>query len=279
MGLSKNIDFEITLRNQSIKRRSLLRSMVMGLSRNRRSRECAESMKSKLPSDIKKKRKFEEEEHAAFTCSKKPPATVSKNEEFKCSDVDATRNQFRERLVEGLSKVYEENNEEMMKEQLGACDLVGVAASVESALFKTLGPITGSNRPQYRTILFSVRDSTNPDFRRKILLGEVKPESIPTMTDEEMSSHKVQEEIREIRERVLAKIPDSVDDDDDPYERLKADDRWLFYRSYLGLYVGLDREYEGDGGEYEVDGCRLVQFLVKFGCNEEKWGYRLAKWG
>ncbi|KAH9687915.1 hypothetical protein KPL70_014950 [Citrus sinensis] len=252
--------------------------MVMGLSRNRRSRECAESMKSKLPSDIKKKRKFEEEEHAAFTCSKKPPATVSKNEEFKCSDVDATRNQFRERLVEGLSKVYEENNEEMMKEQLGACDLVGVAASVESALFKTLGPITGSNRPQYRTILFSVRDSTNPDFRRKILLGEVKPESIPTMTDEEMSSHKVQEEIREIRERVLAKIPDSVDDDDDPYERLKADDRWLFYRSYIGLYVGLDREYEGDGGEYEVDGCRLVQFLVKFGCNEEKWGYRLAKW-
>lgn len=43
----------------------------------------------------------------------------------------------------------------------------------------------------------------------------MKPDRIPTMTDEEMSSHKVQE-----------KIPDSVDDDDDLYEKLKGDVHW-----------------------------------------------------
>ena len=81
------------------------------------------------------------------------------------------------------------------------CDPVGVAASVESVLFEALGPITGPNKPKYISILFCVNYSENPDFRRKILLGEVKPERILTMTDEEMGSHKFQEKIRRIRER------------------------------------------------------------------------------
>ncbi|KAL9447691.1 hypothetical protein AB3S75_015213 [Citrus x aurantiifolia] len=171
-----------------------------------------ESTNAKVPSGIKKKRKFEEEEHAAFA-SKKPRrkrklAKLSKDKgqktmvsSSKCPDADVKRKQVRENLVEAeaLSKVYGENNDETMKEQLRACDPVGVAASVESVLFEALGPITGPNKPKYISILFCVNYSENPDFRRKILLGEVKPERILTMTDEEMGSHKFQEKIRRIR--------------------------------------------------------------------------------
>ncbi|KAH9687879.1 transcription factor [Citrus sinensis] len=162
-----------------------------------------ESTNAKVPSGIKKKRNFEEEEHAAFA-SKKPRrkrklAKLSKDKgqktmvsSSKCPDADVKRKQVRENLVEALSKVYGENNDETMKEQLRA---------FESVLFEALGPITGPNKPKYISILFCVNYSENPDFRRKILLGEVKPERILTMTDEEMGSHKFQEKIRRIRER------------------------------------------------------------------------------
>lgn len=188
----------------------------MGLLRNQMNKKnCSgydESTNAKVPSGIKKKRNFEEEEHAAFA-SKKPRrkrklAKLSKDKgqktmvsSSKCPDADVKRKQVRENLVEALSKVYGENNDETMKEQLRACDPVGVAASVESVLFEALGPITGPNKPKYISILFCVNHSENPDFRRKILIGEVKPERILTMTDEEMGSHKFQEKIRRIRER------------------------------------------------------------------------------
>ena len=189
----------------------------MGLLRNQMNKNnCSgydESTNAKVPSRIKKKRKFEEEEHAAFA-SKKPRrkrklAKLSKDKgqktmvsSSKCPDADVKRKQVRENLVEALSKVYGENNDETMKEQLRACDPVGVAASVQSVLLEALGPITGPNKPKYISILFCcVNYSENPDFRRKILLGEVKPKRILTMTDEEMGSHKFQEKIRLIRER------------------------------------------------------------------------------
>lgn len=89
---------------------------------------------------------------------------------LNCSDADGKRNQVCEDHVEALSKVYGENNEETLKEQLRACYPVEVAASVESVLFKELGPITGPSNPKYISILFCVNYSENPDFRRKIFL-------------------------------------------------------------------------------------------------------------
>ncbi|KDO48925.1 hypothetical protein CISIN_1g036094mg [Citrus sinensis] len=160
-----------------------------------------ESTNAKVPSGIKKKRKFEEEEHAAFA-SKKPRrkrklAKLSKDKgqktmvsSSKCPDADVKRKQVRENLVEALSKVYGENNDETMKEQLRAC-------------VTPLELLHQSNQCCSRRWVLSLGQTNpkNPDFRRKILLGEVKPERILTMTDEEMGSHKFQEKIRRIRER------------------------------------------------------------------------------
>lgn len=108
----------------------------MGLLRNQMNKKnCSgydESTNAKVPSGIKKKRNFEEEEHAAFA-SKKPRRKrkldkLSKDKgqktmvsSSKCPDADVKRKQVRENLVEALSKVYGENNDETMKEQLRAC--------------------------------------------------------------------------------------------------------------------------------------------------------------
>ncbi|KAK9196907.1 hypothetical protein WN943_005040 [Citrus x changshan-huyou] len=90
-----------------------------------------------------------------------------------------------------------------------------------------LGPFnygTKEVKLNYRSICFNVRYSNNPDLRRKILLGEVKPEKLVTMIPEEMARHKLRHEIRQIRERRLAKIRDKDDDDEEKEEKSECDD-------------------------------------------------------
>ena len=145
--------------------------------------------------------------------------------EIKCSDV--TRTLIRERLVEALSKVGGEVEEMEKKEQVRACDPVEVAVAVESMLFKNMGPSRGTKAAvQYRAILFNVKDPKNPDFRRKLLLGEVKPETLVTMLSEEMASDERQRQTNQIREAAFAKIPDhSATVDQKSAATLECDDQ------------------------------------------------------
>ncbi|ESR43054.1 hypothetical protein CICLE_v10013550mg, partial [Citrus x clementina] len=145
--------------------------------------------------------------------------------EIKCSDV--TRTLIRERLVEALSKVGGEVEEMEKKEQVRACDPVEVAVAVESMLFKNMGPSRGTKAAvQYRAILFNVKDPKNPDFRRKLLLGEVKPETLVTMLSEEMAGDERQRQTNQIREAAFAKIPDhSATVDQKSAATLECDDQ------------------------------------------------------
>ncbi|ESQ28762.1 hypothetical protein EUTSA_v10019665mg, partial [Eutrema salsugineum] len=53
-----------------------------------------------------------------------------------------------------------------MKKRVVSCDLwtVAVAVSVESAMFEKLGCFEGSQKAKYRSILFNMGDSNNPDL-------------------------------------------------------------------------------------------------------------------
>ena len=77
--------------------------------------------------------------------------------------------------------------------------------ALESTLFKNMGPSRGTKTAvQHRAILFNVKDPKNPDFRRKLLLGEVKPETLVTMLSEEMASDERQRQTNQIREAAFA---------------------------------------------------------------------------
>jgi len=54
-------------------------------------------------------------------------------------------------------------------------------------------------RAQVRTILFNLKDKKNPDFRRRVLIGEVSPDEMVTMKSEQMASDKKREENSNIR--------------------------------------------------------------------------------
>ncbi|MBA0670086.1 hypothetical protein Goklo_025524 [Gossypium klotzschianum] len=119
----------------------------------------------------------------------------------KCND--PLRDKFRENLVEALSKVPSETDEDML-DQVNACDPIWVAVTVESVMFRKMGKSNGTNKIKYRSIMFNMKDPKNPDLRRKVLLGEVNPERLITMTPEEMASEQRQRENKEIKEKALS---------------------------------------------------------------------------
>ncbi|XP_057971064.1 transcription elongation factor TFIIS-like [Malania oleifera] len=126
-----------------------------------------------------------------------PPKLTSM---IKCND--ALRDKIRELLLEALSRVACETDEHM-KDEVDACDPIRVAVSVESVMFEKMGRSNGSQKVKYRSIMFNLKDSNNPDLRRKVLLGQVKPERLITMAPEEMASDQRQRENKQIKEKAL----------------------------------------------------------------------------
>ncbi|RWV84568.1 hypothetical protein GW17_00053707 [Ensete ventricosum] len=125
----------------------------------------------------------------------------------KCND--PLRDKVRELLAEAFSKVYCETSEDERGEvrnildEVDACDPIRVAVMVESAMFEKLGRSNGSQKLKYRSIMFNLKDGNNTDLRRRVLMGEVKPEKLIAMTPEEMASDKRKLANEQIKEKAL----------------------------------------------------------------------------
>ncbi|KAK7842567.1 transcription elongation factor tfiis [Quercus suber] len=93
--------------------------------------------------------------------------------------------------------------DEDVKEEVNACDPIRVAVSIESLLFEKWGGSLGAQKAKYRSLMFNLRDGNNPDFRRRVLLGHIKPERLINMNTAEMASDKRQNENKKIEEKAL----------------------------------------------------------------------------
>jgi hypothetical protein len=75
-----------------------------------------------------------------------------------------------------------------------------VAAAVETAVFKAFKmQVSKDYKAKVRTLLFNLKDAKNPDLRRKVLIGELQPGQLVTMTSEELASDDKKNENQEIR--------------------------------------------------------------------------------
>lgn len=115
---------------------------------------------------------------------------------------DATRDKIREILHEALSKVTREADEDLVA-VVNDSDPIRVAVTVESVLFEKWGPSNGAQKVKYRSLMFNLKDSNNPDFRRKVLLGVVEPEQLINMSTAEMASEQRKQEYQKITEKAL----------------------------------------------------------------------------
>eukprot|EP00249_Psilotum_nudum_P005160 c18625_g2_i1 orf=2-760(-) len=99
---------------------------------------------------------------------------------------ESTRDKIRELLAEALGRVSSEADVDDLKAR--SYDPVRAAVTVETVMFEKLGLSRGVNKLKYRSIMFNMKDSNNPDLRRRVLVGEVRPEQLVNMTPEEMAS-------------------------------------------------------------------------------------------
>lgn len=119
------------------------------------------------------------------------------------------RDKLRELLAEAFLKVPKETSdcdrEEVRNilDEVEERDPVRVAVYVESAMFDRLGASTGEHKAKYRSIMFNLKDSKNIDFRRRVLLGEVRAEDICDLAPEEMASDERKAANRQIKEKAL----------------------------------------------------------------------------
>ncbi|CAI9099668.1 OLC1v1036524C1 [Oldenlandia corymbosa var. corymbosa] len=73
---------------------------------------------------------------------------------------DKNRDQIRELLAEGLSKVDDDG----LKEVVDSYDPHCVATEVESVLFSKWGFFNGPKKERYRSVVFNIKDPKNKDF-------------------------------------------------------------------------------------------------------------------
>ncbi|CAL9163551.1 unnamed protein product [Musa hybrid cultivar] len=143
--------------------------------------------------------------------SRKPPSTVTAS--LKLASImqcnNPVRDRLRELLAEAFSRVSKETVESETEEvrniqdEVDACDPIRIAVALESVLFEKLGTSIGAHKHKYRSIMFNLKDNNNKDFRRRVLLGHVKPEEIVNMTAEDMASDERKRANKQIKEKAL----------------------------------------------------------------------------
>mmetsp|Transcript_50049 Transcript_50049/g.100800 ORF Transcript_50049/g.100800 Transcript_50049/m.100800 type:complete len:177 (-) Transcript_50049:75-605(-) len=97
------------------------------------------------------------------------------------------REKVLQKLVEALGKEeeIETKGEDKVEERQG--DPVALAGEIEEAL-ASAKPKKEAYLSQARSILYNLKDSKNPTFRFKLMVGFYKPEDVPGLTAEDMAS-------------------------------------------------------------------------------------------
>ncbi|KAE8734064.1 hypothetical protein F3Y22_tig00000778pilonHSYRG00074 [Hibiscus syriacus] len=95
---------------------------------------------------------------------------------------DPYRNQIRMIFLEAFSKVAGETDDEEVLDRVNGCDPIQAAISVETAMFMKLGKTYGTQQHKYSEIMSNMTDPNNPELRRKVLLGEIMPGKLISMT-------------------------------------------------------------------------------------------------
>lgn len=180
---------------------------------DRNGTSSSENVKRVHVSDVKSERSFsaanvkvekiakdEKQVSGVHKTSSNPAGPPKLKTMIKCND--AVRDKIRDILLEALSKVSGEADESVM-DQVNSCDPIRVAVTVESVLFEKWGPSNGAQKVKYRSLMFNLKDPKNPDFRRKVLLGEFKPERLINLSTTEMASDQRKQENEKLEQKAL----------------------------------------------------------------------------
>lgn len=108
---------------------------------------------------------------------------------------DTIRDKVRKNLFDSLVKARGEGVTEG--------DEAVLACQIETAMYAALDGVSAKYKAKFRQLHFNLKDSNNPDLRRKVLMGEFSPSELITASPEELASDAKKEENQRIRDKKL----------------------------------------------------------------------------
>ncbi|CAI5976238.1 unnamed protein product [Closterium sp. NIES-64] len=115
---------------------------------------------------------------------------------------DVMRDRPREAVLQALCLVAGEVQGEE-EERARAVDVTSVAMEVETELWRKYGATKDLKdyKNKFRSISFNLKDPSNPDLRRRVLLGEVSAVELAVMSPEDMASDCRKRENEEVKRK------------------------------------------------------------------------------
>lgn len=108
---------------------------------------------------------------------------------------DMLRNKIRTRLFDALCI--------SRREGVASMDEGPLADAIETAMFETFDGTSSQYKTKFQQLHFNLKDTKNPDLRRKMVLGEIDPKLLIHMAPEELASDIKREENQRIRDKKL----------------------------------------------------------------------------
>uniref|UniRef100_A0A0E0NBG6 TFIIS central domain-containing protein n=1 Tax=Oryza rufipogon TaxID=4529 RepID=A0A0E0NBG6_ORYRU len=180
------------------------------------------------------------------------PATKPNLKRSRASDIDPV---VADTLSESESKrMKSANDEEAIDKDSIIQKADDLAVRVEEELFKLFGGVNKKYKEKGRSLLFNLKDKSNPELRERVLSGDITPDRLCSMTAEELASKELSEwrlaKAEELAQMVV--LPST-----------EVDVRRLVRKTHKGEFQVEVEETDGISVEVELGGNLLTQVPSK----------------
>lgn len=94
-------------------------------------------------------------------------------------------------------------NSLVMDTDIAPDTVLTIAKGIEQVVFNGEKGVTATYRTKMRSLCVNLKDKKNPMLRSRVVLGEISPERLYTMTPQEMASDELKVEIKELEKKNL----------------------------------------------------------------------------
>ncbi|KAL6888877.1 hypothetical protein ACP4OV_009903 [Aristida adscensionis] len=176
----------------------------------------------------------------------------------RSSDADP---EITESLAVSESKRIKSANDAVVDKDTLIQKAEGLAFRIEEELFKLFGGVNKKYKEKGRSLLFNLKDKSNPELRERVLSGDIAPERLCSMTAEELASKELSEwrlaKAEELAQMVV--LPNT-----------EVDVRRLVRKTHKGEFQVEVEEPDGISVEVELGGNVLTNIPSKAVEDENK---------
>ncbi|KAK3156331.1 hypothetical protein QOZ80_2AG0105800 [Eleusine coracana subsp. coracana] len=169
----------------------------------------------------------------------------------RTSDIDSG---VTESIAEPESKRMKSTSEAAMDKNILVQKAESLAFRIEDELFKLFGGVNKKYKERGRSLLFNLKDKSNPELRERVLSGDIAPERLCSMTAEELASKELSEwrlaKAEELAQMVV--LPNT-----------EVDVRRLVRKTHKGEYQVEIEEPDGISVEVELGSNNLTNIPSK----------------